>query len=214
MAASVPEESFRKPLTLSGRYLDLVPLERRHAAGLVRAAQDDRIRAFLMGPPGRTVPELEAGIDLLLAAQAQGTDLPFCQVLRATGEPVGMTRYLRIERADRKVEIGGSWLDTRYWRSPLNTESKYLLLQHAFEQERCHRVSLQTDLRNERSQRAIARLGATREGVLREDRRLPSGRFRTSVVYGIVEDEWPRVKSDLEAKLALPWTGSPTIRPG
>jgi RimJ/RimL family protein N-acetyltransferase len=97
-------------------------------------------------------------------------------------------------------------LDTALWRTPVNTESKFLLLRHAFETEKVHRVSLQTDLRNERAQRAIARIGAVREAVFRDDKRLPDGNFRTSVVYGILTSEWPRVKAELEAKLARAWT--------
>lgn len=207
-----PLESFRPPVTLTGRHLALVPLDPSHAAGLARAARDPAVGEFLIEPPGTTEAELAERIATLLARQAEGRDLAFCQLHLPTGEPVGMTRFLQIDRADRKVEIGGSWLDPRWWRTPLNTESKYLLLRHAFETERFHRVSLQTDLKNERSQRAIARLGAVREGVLREDRLTSTGRFRTSVVFGLVAGDWPRVKARLEARLARPWKD--LARPG
>ncbi len=203
----MPEEPFRPPISLEGRYVSLVPLERAHAPGLLRASQDPEVGKYLFTPPARTVEGLARQIDGLLALQSAGTALPFCQVLRATGEPIGMTRFIQIDRSNLSVEVGGTWLDRRFWRTPLNSEGKWLLLRHAFETERFHRVWLQTDLRNERSQRAIARLGATREGVLREDRLLPSGRFRSSVVYGIVADEWPGIRARLEATLSRPWEG-------
>ena len=202
-------EPFRTPLRLSGQHVELVPLSRSFAEPLVRAAQDPEIGRFLLKPPARSVPEMEAQIDELLRYQAEGSDLAFCQLLRTTHQPIGQTRYIRIDRLNLKVEIGGSWLEPTWWRTPVNTESKYLLLRHAFEEERFHRVVIQTDLRNERSQRAIARLGATREGVFRDDRLLPSGRFRSSVIYSVVADEWPRVKARLESFLARPWTPPP-----
>lgn len=205
-------ESFRPPVTLLGRYVALVPLERAHAPALLAASQAPEVGQYLFRPPARTVQGLLDQIDELLKFQAEGKDLPFCQVLRSTGAPIGMTRYMQIDRANASVEIGGTWLDRRFWRTPLNGDAKLLLFRHAFETEGAHRVWLQTDLRNERSQRAIARLGATREGVLREDRRLPNGRYRSSVVYGVVEDEWPAVRARLERQLARPWDppGEPT----
>ncbi len=206
-------DGFRTPVTLSGRHLTLEPLSRQHAGGLLRAASDPEVGRYLVSPPARTVAGLEGQIDELLRHQADGTALPFCQRLRATGEPVGMTRFFHIDRENRSVEIGGTWFDSRWWRSPLNTESKLLLLGHAFETEHFHRVWLQTDLRNERSQRALARLGAVREGLLREDRLLASGRYRSSVVFGIVADEWPRVRERLEGYLARPWAPHP-VPPG
>ncbi len=199
-------ESFRPPIRLTGERLELVPLERGQAPALLEASRDPEVGRYLVTPPARTLAGLEGQIEVLLARQRDGTDLPFCQLLRATGRPVGMTRFLHIDRTDLSVEIGGTWLERDWWRTPINTESKFLLLRHAFETEGFHRVWLQTDLRNERSQRAIERLGAVREGVHREDRLLPSGRFRTSVVYGIVADEWPRVKSRLEERLERPWS--------
>lgn len=198
-------ESFRPPVALAGRYVALVPLDRSHASGLLRASVDPEVGKYLVLAPARTADGLRSQIDGLLAAQATGTELAFCQQLRATGEPIGVTRFLHIDRTNESVEIGGTWLDRRFWRTPLNNDAKLLLFRHAFETEGAHRVWLQTDLRNERSQRAIARLGATREGVLREDRLLPSGRYRSSVVYSVVADDWPQVRARLEGHLARPW---------
>lgn len=203
------ESGFRPPLTLPGRYVELVPLSAAHRVPLHYAARDPEIRRYLRNGPGSTIEEVDGLIAKLLAAQADGTDLPFTTLGLPDRRPIGMTRYLRIEREDRSVEIGGTWLDSHYWRSPINTESKYLLLRHAFEVEKVHRVQLQTDLRNERSQRAIERLGAVREAVLREDVLLPGPYYRSSVIYSVLEGEWPTVQRRLEGFLARPWNGAP-----
>jgi len=202
------EIGFRTPLTLGGKYVELVPLSPAHRVPLHFAARDPEVRRYLRNGPGATLEELDARIAWLLARQADGTDLPFTILALPERRPIGMTRYLRIDREDRSVEVGGTWLDSAHWRSPLNTESKYLLFRHAFEVEHVHRLQLQTDLRNERSQRAIERLGARREAVHRDDVLLPEGIYRTSVVYSVLEDEWPTVKRRLEEFLARPWSPS------
>jgi len=196
---------FRSPLSLSGRWIRLDPLRLEDAPALRTAAWDPEAYRFLLRGPGTTVEDLRSFIESILRAQALGTDLAFTAVLASNGKTVGMTRYLNIDRENYSVEIGGTWFDRGLWRTPINTESKYLLLRHAFETENCHRVSLQTDLRNERAQRAIARLGAVREAVFREDKLLLDGSFRTSVIYGILASEWPRVKAELERKLSRDW---------
>ena len=198
-------ESFRPPLTLEGRFLTLVPLRREHVEALRAASADPEVGRYLLNPPGTSFDRMETVVEALLDLERQGTDLPFVQRRVPDGTVVGMTRYLRIDRPNDAVEIGGTFLDRRCWRTPFNTESKYLLLRHAFEGEGAYRVALQTDLRNVRSQRAIERLGAVREAVLREDRLLPDGSYRNSVYYSILADEWPAVRGSLEAKLARPW---------
>ncbi|MGI0071093.1 MAG: GNAT family N-acetyltransferase [Thermoplasmata archaeon] len=198
-------DSFRSPVTLSGRHAALLPLDPSHAEALRPRAADPEVGRYLRLPPGRSFEEMEEVIAALLDAQRAGTDLPFTTCLLPDLRPIGMTRFLRIDRDDEWVEIGGTWLDPAYWRTPVNTEAKYLLLRHAFESEQAHRVSLQTDLRNVRSQRAIERLGAVHEGVTREDVRLADGYRRSSVHYAVLVSEWPAVKSRLEAALARPW---------
>jgi RimJ/RimL family protein N-acetyltransferase len=198
-------ESFRNPVTLTGRWIRLVPLAPDHATALRAAAQDPEIRRFLVPGPGETREEMEALVSLLLDQQKAGTDLPFTTILRADGRPVGMTGYLHIDRTNRSVEVGGTWLDSVLWRTPVNTESKFLLFRHAFETEKVHRVCLRTDLTDERSQRAVARLGAVREAVFRDDRLLPDGSFGSTVVYGVLASEWPRVRDGLERMLAHDW---------
>ncbi len=182
-----------------------MPLEPSHAPGLLWAARDPEVSRYLVHPIGPALADVEAHVAWVLGLQAEGSELAFAVVLNGTGVPVGLSRFLDIDRANASVQIGGTFVDRELWRTPVNTEMKFLMLRHAFEVEGAHRVWLQTDLRNERSQRAIARLGATREGVRREDRRLRSGYFRSSVVYSVVADEWPRVRQRLEDFLARPW---------
>ena len=197
---------FDTPVTLAGRWIRLVPLAPELARPLREAAADPEIGKWMLHGPGTTLEEMNAFVSLVLDRQRAGTDLGFATLLEPGGRPVGMTRFLNIDRVNHSVEIGGTWVDARLWRTPVNTESKYLLLRHAFETEKVHRVSIQTDLRNERAQRAIARIGAVREAVFRDDKKLADGSFRTSVVYGILTSEWPRVKAELEAKLSRGWT--------
>jgi RimJ/RimL family protein N-acetyltransferase len=202
---------FRPPVTLEGQYVRLLPLEPSHAPSILEAAGDPDVQRYLGRPVGTTLPEVEATIEFLLEKQASGTDLPFATSLRANGAVVGMTRFLRLDPENDTVDIGGTFLARRFWRTPLNTDAKLAMLRYAFDEGGAHRVSLQTDLRNERSQAAIARLGAVREGILREDRHLPDGYRRSSVIFSILVGEWPSVCRRLEAALAPPW--SPTVTP-
>src|SRR5260221_8471640 len=139
---------------------------------------------------------------VLLGRQTRGTDLAFAVVHLASGRAIGASRYLNIEPAHRSLEIGGSWYGRAYQRTAVNTEAKYLLLSHAFDTLGCIRVQIKTDVRNERSQRAIERLGAVREGVLRHHMIMPDGHVRDSVYYGILAEEWPAMKARLEGMLA------------
>ena len=137
----------------------------------------------------------------ILSRAEKGTDLPFAVVHLASGRVAGATRYLNIMPNDRGLEIGGTWYGLEFQRTAVNTECKYLLLEYAFEILGCIRVQFKTDLRNERSQRAIERLGAKHEGILRNHMILPDGRYRDSVYYSIIDKEWPEVKTRLEAML-------------
>lgn len=196
------ELEFPTGLTLTGRHVALVPVEPSHAAALHHAARDPEVGRYLRHGPGATVESTASLIEWQLAAQRAGTDLPFTVLALPERTPIGMTRYLAIDRENRSVEVGGTWIDSALWRTATNTESKYLLLRHAFEREAVHRVQFQTDLRNERSQRAIERLGAVREAVLRDDVILPDGHLRSSVYYSVLTSEWPAVKQRLESFLA------------
>jgi len=204
---------FRPPLTLEGPRLRLVPLALEHAEPLAPVSGDLRVFEFLSYGPYADVESLRSHIADLLRRQAGGTDLPFAVVRRSDAVPVGMTRFLNIERENDAVEVGGPWFDSRFWRGPYNTESKRLMLGHAFDTERVHRVAIQTDLRNERSQRAIERIGGRREGILRESRVVRDGYRRSSVVYSVLADEWPTVRARLDALVARPWTEPPAASP-
>jgi RimJ/RimL family protein N-acetyltransferase len=205
-------EPWRPPFTLTGRYVELAPLEASHAAAIAGAGDPEAIR-YLGLPPGPSVEQAAATVATLLERQRQGSDVPFTTRLRSTGAVVGMTRFLHLDLENDAVEIGGTLVARSLWRTPVNTDAKLAMLRHAFEVAGAHRVVLQTDLRNTRSQAAIARLGAVREGEHREDRHLPDGYRRTSVVYAILAGEWPTVRRRLDEALARPWE-PPAAEPG
>lgn len=190
-----------EPITLTGRRAQLKPLTLDHAEELFSVAQDPEIWAHMPVPTPKNVADVRAWIENALNMQAQGVVLPFAIIDRATNRAIGSTRYLDISPHDRHVEIGWTWLGKNFWRTPINTECKFLLLEHAFETLGCIRVALKTDLRNERSQRAIERIGGVREGVLRRAMIMHDGYQRSSVYYSIVDDEWANVKARLEEKM-------------
>lgn len=196
---------FRPPVVLEGARLRLEPLTLEHAAPLFPIGAQPEVWQFLSYGPFDTLELMEGHIRQLLERQRLGTDLAFAIRRRSDLVLVGMTRFLNIARENETVEVGGTWFDSRYWRGPYNTESKRLMLAYAFESEGAHRVVIQTDLRNERSQRAIERIGGRREGVLREERIVRDGYRRSSVVYAILVDEWPAIRARLDAWIARPW---------
>jgi N-acetyltransferase len=212
MKGAMAGTGFLPPLTLEGRYVDLVPLEMSHAQGLAEAGADPDIWRFMTVGPRLTLDSMRDLITLLLQRQADRTDLDFTVIDRTDRHPIGMTRYLEIDRGHRRAEIGGTWYAPRFRRTPVNTECKRLLLTHAFDEEGVQRVQFKTDLRNLRSQRAIERLGAQREGVLRDHMLLPDGYVRSSVVYSILRSEWPTVRARLDGLLERPWV--PPAVPG
>lgn len=186
------------PVTLHGRIVRLEPLGIKHVSELTTVGLDDRIWLYMLYGQMRSEADMRSWVESMLNLQDQGADLPFAVVLLATGKAIGATRYLNISRQNRSVEIGGTWYGIEYQRTGVNTEAKYLLLQYAFETLNCVRVQIKTDALNRSSQRAIERLGAQREGVLRKHMVLPDGRIRDSVFYSILDTEWPRVKEYLE----------------
>ena len=191
-----------EPVVLEGRHVRLEPLTLAHAGDLARAAADGE----LWNSDVTIIPKPEGMnryIEAALKGFALGFELPFI-IVRKTGsetEVVGTTRYYEIFSADRKAAIGYTWLGKSAQRTPVNTEAKLLLLTHAFETWKCVRVELITDVLNVQSRAAILRLGAKQEGVLRKHLILPSGRVRDSVVFSIIDSEWPGVKQRLVSKL-------------
>ena len=191
-----------KPVTLTGKHVRLEPLCQAHAAQLWPHANEAGIWQFMPYGPIDSPARVEWLVNELLGRQAHGTDLPFAKIDPISNTAIGMTRYMTIEPANKGLEIGGTWLGQTYRRTAVNSEAKYLLLRHAFEVLGAIRVQLRTDLRNERSQRAIERMGAVREGVFRHNVIMPDGYLRSSVFYSVLEAEWPAVKAQLEGMWA------------
>lgn len=202
----MPSDPFAGPVTLDGRFVRLIPLAREHSAGLVGAAWDPEVSRYLRWPLPARVDEMEQLVQHRLALAESGRFLPFSTTLRSSSRIVGTTNFCRPDRPNQTVEIGGTWLDSRFWRTPVNTEAKFLMLRYAFELAGQHRVYFQTDLRNARSQKAIARLGTVRETTFREDVHLGEGAYRTSVYYSMLAGEWPSARAHLEALLERPWS--------
>ncbi len=189
-----------EPVTLQGQHVQLVPLQASHAAALAEAVQDGQLwQLWYTAVP--TPEGMAAEITRRLGLHAAGSMLPFT-VVDASGTPVGMTTYMNIDNANQRVEIGSTWYAGRVQRSPLNTEAKRLLLAHAFEQLQCIAVEFRTHRFNQQSRRAIERLGAQLDGILRNHQRAGNGTLRDTVVYSITADEWPTVRTHLDFQLA------------
>jgi RimJ/RimL family protein N-acetyltransferase len=187
-----------KPITLQGNHVRLEPMTQEHITALAEIGVGQPFWHFMLYGDMNTIDDMRNWVMDILSRVEKGTDLPFVAVHLASGRVAGATRYLNIMPKDRGLEIGGTWYGVEFQRTAVNTECKYLLLSHAFESLGCIRVQLKTDLRNERSQKAIERIGAVREGVLRNHMILPNGHFRHSVFYSILDTEWPEVKKKLE----------------
>jgi N-acetyltransferase len=186
------------PFTLTGRYIRLEPLNESHIPGLAAIGAGQDFWDYMLYGPIRTEDDMRNWVLDIMGRALKGTDQPFAVIHLASGRVAGATRYLNIVPKDRGLEVGGTWYGLEFQRTAVNTECKYLLLGHAFEVLHAIRVQIKTDLRNVRSQKAIERIGAVREGILRNHMILPDGRYRHSVFYSILETEWPQVKKRLE----------------
>lgn len=191
-----------EPITLAGEHATLEPLAREHAADLVDAVRDGELwKLWYTAIPA---PEgMAAEIERRLALQAASSMLPFT-VRDAEGRIAGMTTYMHIDAANKRLEIGSTWYAHRVQRTPLNTECKLMLLGHAFETLDCIAVEFRTHFFNQQSRRGIERLGARLDGVLRNHQRATNGTLRDTCVYSITADEWPTVKAHLRFQLAKP----------
>lgn len=194
--------SWVEPVMLTGRHARLEPMTEDHIPALAQIGAGRDFWHFMLYGDMRTEADMRAWVWDILARAQKGTDLPFVAVDLASGRVAGATRYLNIMPKDRGLEIGGTWYGTEFQRTAVNTECKYLLLRHAFETLGAIRVQLKTDARNVRSQRAIERLGAMKEGVLRNHMILPDGYIRDSVFYSILDSEWGQVKRSLEGMMS------------
>jgi N-acetyltransferase len=200
MPGAVSNQMIVEPVTLTGRYVELAPMSAAHRGPLAEVGLDEELWHWIPDPV-HTREEMFAYVDAALAQQSSGVSLPFTIVERPSGKVIGSTRYANIERAHRRVEIGWTWVAPLWQRTPVNTECKYLLLRHAFETLRCIRVELKTDSLNEKSRKAIARIGACEEGIFRNHMITSTGRIRHSVYFSVIDSEWPGVKAQLETKL-------------
>ena len=190
-----------KPVILQGNHVRLEPMTEVHAPALAEIGIGQPFWDFMVYGRINTVDDMRNWVLDVLSREKNGTDLAFVAFHLASGCVAGATRYLNIMPNDRGLEIGGTWYGPEFQRTAVNTEAKYLLLQHAFETLGCIRVQLKTDSRNERSQKAIERIGAVKEGVLRNHMILPDGHYRHSVYYSILDTEWPDVKKRLEGMM-------------
>jgi N-acetyltransferase len=192
-----------EPITLTGDTVHLRPLEPADAPALADAAADGELwTLWYTEVPDRA--SVQAYVERALARRSEAGELPFAVVQRSDGRVVGTTRYCNIDPEDRRLEIGYTWYAESVWRTVVNSECKYLLLSHAFEDLDAIAVEFRTHWHNHRSRRAIERLGAKQDGVLRNHRIMPDGSFRDTVVYSIIQSEWPAVSRALRHMLARP----------
>ena len=190
------------PVTLEGSTVRLEPIRREHAEIFWEIAKDSLDDIFQWIPYRvKTREDLQYLVEKIFEEQERGDSVAFATIERGSGQVIGSTRFMNIDRANRRVEIGSTWIIPARQRTAVNTEAKYLMLRHAFEVWNCFRVELKTDALNQRSRNAILRIGAKEEGTLRRHVLTWTGRVRDSVYFSILDSEWPSVKTTLEQRL-------------
>ncbi len=189
--------------TLEGIHVRLEPLTEAHVQPLAEVAFDAELWRWTTTQI-HTLGDLAAYVESALQAQRAGTALPYATIDRLTGLVVGSTRFGNVDAANRRVEIGWTWVARPWQRTAVNTEAKYLMLRWAFEELDCIRVEFKTDALNERSRNAIVRIGAVQEGLLRSHMITDTGRIRDTVYFSVIDSEWPGVRAALEQKLSRP----------
>jgi N-acetyltransferase len=203
MSATPAPLQIATPVTLEGSVVRLEPIRREHADLFWQVAKNDLENIFRWIPYSMKTPEdFQKLIDKAFAEQERGESVVFATVERRSETVIGSTRFMNIDRANRRVEIGSTWIAPSWQRTGVNTQAKYLMLRHAFEVWGCFRVELKTDALNEKSRAAILRLGAKEEGTLRRHVITWTGRVRDSVYFSILDDEWPSVKTQLKTYMA------------
>ena len=189
------------PVTLRARHVRLEPLSEEHVDDLFDGCADADVWRWMPVAAPSTVDDMRVVVGDALRESTARARIPFAIIEQSTGRAIGSTSYLDVVPAHRRIEIGWTWLGKPWWRTAANTEAKLLLLGHAFDTLQARRVALKTDVRNDRSQAAIGRLGAQREGVLRSHIERPDGSRRDTVYFSILSDEWPGVRERLEARV-------------
>lgn len=190
-----------QPVVLSGQRVRLEPIGPQHSQHLFEVGQDEAIWRYLLTPPFGSLEDAQNWVQVCVDRLATNTRIQFAVVLPEENRAIGSTGYLDIDRPNRTLEVGMTWYGVDYQRTFVNTECKYLLLKHAFEDLGARRVCIKTDTNNTRSRRAIERIGGVQEGILRNHRINRDGSNRDSVYYAIIEEEWPQVRQNLEAML-------------
>lgn len=192
-----------RPLTLEGSVVCLAPIQGEHWHPMWEVAKDSWEEIFRWYPYSvATAADFQLFVQKALAEQERGESLVFATIERHSGRIIGSTRFMNIDRANRRVEIGSTWISPLWQRTSVNTEAKYLMLRHAFEEWGCVRVELKTDALNQKSRNAILRIGAKEEGTFRKHLVTWSGRIRDTVYFSILDTEWPEVKAKLQSKLS------------
>jgi N-acetyltransferase len=192
-----------EPVTLHGTHATLVPLSHEHHDDLAEAVKDGELWTLwytLVAEPAKMRAEIDRRLDLA----AKGSMLPFTVIDNASGRPVGMTTYLNVDAANRRLEIGATWYRRSVQRSAINTQCKLMSLSHAFDALNCIAVEFRTHVLNHQSRRGIERLGARLDGILRNHMIMPNGTLRDTCVYSMIAGEWPMVRAHLEFQLARP----------
>jgi N-acetyltransferase len=189
-----------EPVTLAGKVVTLAPLEIGHVPALCSIGLDPELWKWTVTQIN-SESEMLGYVETALDEQRRGIALPFVTIHLPTNGIVGSTRFGNIDTANKRVEIGWTWIARRFQRTAVNTEAKFLMLQHAFETLGCIRVEFKTDSFNEKSRNALLRIGATQEGIFRNHMIVSTGRLRHSVYFSIINSEWPAVKQDLLQKL-------------
>jgi RimJ/RimL family protein N-acetyltransferase len=194
---------FIEPVGLSGQLVALEPLQREHESELLEAARDGEL--WTLWYTGVASPDaVLTYIDTALMQRDKQHAMPFVVRLKADGRLIGSTRYMNVDPTHKRVEIGGTWYSQSVQRSGVNTECKHLLLKHAFEQLGCIAVEFRTHFLNSQSRRAIERLGAKLDGILRNHQRTANGTLRDTCVYSIIESEWPTINAHLCWQMSKP----------
>jgi N-acetyltransferase len=191
------------PLTLEGSTIRLEPIRPEHVDNFWDAAKDALDDIFQWIPYSmKTREDFQRLVEKAFAEQERGESIVFATIERNSGRVIGSTRFMNIDRVNRRVEIGSTWIAPAWHRTAVNTEAKYLMLNHAFEVWQCMRVELKTDALNQRSRNAILRIGAKEEGTLRKHLITWTGRVRDSIYFSILDTEWPEVKQRLGARMS------------
>jgi RimJ/RimL family protein N-acetyltransferase len=185
-----------EPVTLEGKRVRLEPMKEEHLDALTAAGAFDELWKWTTNK-ATTRESMKEYVDTALAEEKRGVALPFVTIDKASGKIIGSTRFGNIDRANRRAEIGWTWITPEFQRTYVNSEAKYLMLRHAFEAWNCMRVELKTDVLNEKSRNAMLRMGAKEEGILRKHAVTYSGRIRDTIYYSVLDTEWPEVREGL-----------------